>query len=300
MEEPMPYKSLRTAVNEAMATEIENNPQVWKTAGGCYGAKCKESGRTLYFDSEANANAWLKKDYEPAGIVNNIDTSTPVQLDHEGYEVKGDGKPTRGTPAPQEAKAGTSNPKRAAQPKSSGANTKPKEPAKKKMKEGVEHELGEAKLRYKKPKIAAPEDSNTDPRFARAAQPLKARKTDRFGNLVAARPTTADAKKTDASITSNLTTAADLIDLVGRKPVGTTFEIYGKKDGKEVSKKVKKVMKFGAVVFMIGTTEVQLVPSGTGLQVVNAQTRRIILDRGNDMIWESEDLCDVGRIFITE
>lgn len=304
MEEPIPYKSLRTAINEAVATEIESDPQVWKTAGGCYGAKCKESGRTLYFDSEANANAWLKKDYEPAGIVNNVDTSIPVKLDAEGYEVKGDAKPTRGTPAPQEAKAGTSDKKREAQPKSGKASAKPKELPKfpkEKMKESVQHELNEAsKLRFKKPKIAAPDDSNEDPRFAKAAQPLKPRKTDRFGNLVVKKPTKAASRKTDAAISANITTSQDLLDLVDSKPIGTTFEIYGMRGGVEVSRKVKKTRKYGEVVFMVGSTEVELVPSGAGLQVVNKANRSILLDRGSDMIWESADLCDVGMITMTE
>lgn len=302
MEEPTPYKSLRTAINEATATPIESDPQVWKTAGGCYGAKCKESGRTLYFDSEANANAWLKKDYEPAGIVNNIDTSTPVQLDPEGYEVSGDAKPTRGTPAPQEAKTGTSNPKRAAQPKSGKADKAkalPKFP-KEKVKEGVEHELDEGKLRFKKPKIAAPEDSNTDPRFAKAAQPLKKRKSDRFGNPVVKKPTKAASRKTDTAISANITTSQDLLDLVDSKPIGTTFEIYGMRGGVEVSRKVKKTRKYGEVVFVVGSTEVELVPSGAGLQVVNKANRSILLDRGSDMIWESADACDVGMITMTE
>jgi len=63
---------------------------------------------------------------------------------------------------------------------------------------------------------------------------------------------------------------------------------------------VKKIMKMGDVVFMVGTTEVELYAAGSGLQVLNKKTRRTLLDAGNDMIWESADFCDVGRITITE
>ena len=158
--------------------------------------------------------------------------------------------------------------------------------------------LNEAsKLRYKKPKIAAPDDSNTDPRFAKAAQPLKARKTDRFGNpLKKSKGFGASA----AAMRGNMATADDLLAIVASKPVGTTFEIYGKKGGAEVSKKVKKMMKYGAEVLMVGDTVVELVKSGTGLQVVNAANRRIVLDHGNDMIWESADFTEVGMISINE
>jgi len=56
----------------------------------------------------------------------------------------------------------------------------------------------------------------------------------------------------------------------------------------------------GSVVYMMGTTQVELNVAGTGLQILNKKTRRMILDRGNDMIWESADFLDVGMICITE
>jgi len=159
-------------------------------------------------------------------------------------------------------------------------------------------QLNEAsKMRFKKPKIAAPEDSNDDPRFAKAAKPLAPRKSDRFGNPIK------KSKGFDASaraMQGNLATADDLLRIVDAKPVGTTFEVYGKKGGAEVSKKVKKMMKYGEVVLMVGDTVVELVKSGTGLQVVDKQSRRIVLDHGNDMIWESADFTDVGWICISE
>jgi hypothetical protein len=95
-------------------------------------------------------------------------------------------------------------------------------------------------------------------------------------------------------------TAADLMKTVESKPEGTTFEIYGSRDGKETSVKVKKVRYMGDTVYMVGNNRVELRVSGVGLKVVNPKTNRTLLDRGADLIWESADFCDVGRITITE
>jgi hypothetical protein len=42
----------------------------------------------------------------------------------------------------------------------------------------------------------------------------------------------------------------------------------------------------GSVVYMVGTSQVELRVAGTGLQVINKKTNRMLLDRGNDLIWE--------------
>ena len=161
-------------------------------------------------------------------------------------------------------------------------------------------DLGEARKPFVKPPIQS--DEPEDPRrFATAMQPLKARKTDKYGNLIKSVPSlvTRDAqvKKT---IAQNQATAQDLIDTVEMKPVGTTFEVYGKKGGKEATIKIKKIMKMGDAVLMVGNTEVELYAAGSGLQVLNKKTRKAMLDAGNDMIWESADFTDVGRIYISE
>jgi hypothetical protein len=64
--------------------------------------------------------------------------------------------------------------------------------------------------------------------------------------------------------------------------------------------KVKKVRYMGDTVYMVGNNRVELRVSGVGLKVVNPKTNRTLLDRGADLIWESADFCDVGRITITE
>jgi hypothetical protein len=103
-----------------------------------------------------------------------------------------------------------------------------------------------------------------------------------------------------SAVQKNQKTAADLMKTIESKPEGTTFEIYGSRDGKETSVKVKKVRSMGDVVYMVGNSRVELRVSGVGLKVVNPKTNRTMLDRGADLIWESADFCDVGRITITE
>lgn len=170
----------------------------------------------------------------------------------------------------------------------------------KSLHESVQSRVDEARKPFKKPPIQG--DEPEDPRrFATAMQPLKARKTDKHGNLIKSIPSLVNRDaQVQNTIARNQATAQDLIDTAEIKPVGTTFEIYGKKGGKEATVKVKKVMKMGDVVYMVGTTEVELYAAGTGLQVLNKKTRKAVLDAGNDMIWESEDFTDVGRIYISE
>lgn len=168
--------------------------------------------------------------------------------------------------------------------------------------ESAHSRLGEARKNFFKPSIQRdePEDSH---RFATAMRPLKARKTDKFGNIIksGSSRTARDAQtRLNNTIAKNQTTARDLIDTIEMKPVGTTFEIYGKKNGKEDMIKVKKVMKTGDAVLVVGNTEVELYAAGSGLQVLNKKTRKAFLDAGDDIIWESADFTDVGRIYISE
>jgi hypothetical protein len=147
-------------------------------------------------------------------------------------------------------------------------------------------------------------DTDDPQYYAGALTPSKPRKTDAAGNLLKSKKDQEKIsfgwKKTQAAVSANIATAQDLIDTADIKPVGTTFEIYGTKGGKASTIKVKKVMKMGDVVYMVGTTPVELYAAGTGLQILNKKTRRIMLDRGNDMIWESADFSDVGKISINE
>lgn len=155
-----------------------------------------------------------------------------------------------------------------------------------------------AKPKMKKPKIEgdAPDTFGVGARIGRGQN-----RSDSHGKQIAS---IASQVNRDAvagnTIAKNEKTAADLVALANKKPEGTTFEIYGKKDGKETSVKIKKTRVMGSVVFMMGANQVELNVAGTGLQIINKKTRRMVLDRGNDMIWESADFTDVGMICITE
>jgi hypothetical protein len=157
-----------------------------------------------------------------------------------------------------------------------------------------------AKAKFKKPPIAS-DEADTFGAGALLQRGNKDRKVDKKGKPVAslAQQVTRDARAVNA-VKKNEKTAADLLATMSKKPEGTTFEIYGSKDGKETSTKVKKVRYMGNVVYMVGTNEVELRVAGTGLQIISKKSNRMLLDRGADLIWESADLLDVGRETITE
>lgn len=157
-----------------------------------------------------------------------------------------------------------------------------------------------AKGRFKKPPIAS-DEPDTFGSGAMLQRGNSNRRVDKKGKPVTslAQQVTRDARAGNA-IQKNEKTAADLLSTMNKKPEGTTFEIYGSKDGKETSVKVKKVRYMGDVVYMVGTNEVELRVAGTGLQIISKKSHRMLLDRGADLIWESADFLDVGRETITE
>ena len=157
-----------------------------------------------------------------------------------------------------------------------------------------------AKAKFKKPRIAS-DEPDTFGYGAVLQRGNNDRKVDKKGNPVAslAQQVNRDARASNA-VQKNEKTAQDLLATMNKKPEGTTFEIYGSKNGKETSVKVKKVRYMGNVVYMVGTNEVELRVAGTGLQVIGKKSHRMLLDRGADLIWESADFLDVGRETITE
>jgi hypothetical protein len=155
-----------------------------------------------------------------------------------------------------------------------------------------------AKAKFKKPRIAGDEPDT----FGYGA---RVQRGGSVGGKMGVKPISVAAQvnmdaKARLAVERGEKTAADLMKTVESKPEGTTFEIYGSRDGKETSVKVKKVRYMGDTVYMVGNNRVELRVSGVGLKVVNPKTNRTLLDRGADLIWESADFCDVGRITITE
>jgi len=168
----------------------------------------------------------------------------------------------------------------------------------KRMQSIVESLNEAAKTKFKKPRIAGDEPDT----FGYGA---KVQRGGSVGGKMGVKPVslakqvTIDARAA-AAVKKGETTSADLMKTIESKPEGTTFEIYGSRNGQETSVKVKKTRYMGDVVYMVGTSRVELRVSGVGLKVVNPKTNRVLLDRGADLIWESADLCDVGMISINE
>jgi len=129
-------------------------------------------------------------------------------------------------------------------------------------------------------------DTDDPARFVGSNKPLKARKTDAMGNLLP-KPSAKGWKASAAATGNAIEMAQQLIATMSIKPTGTKFEVYGEKNGKPYTLKVKKIKKMGIDTYeTAGSREVELKAAGTGLQVLDKRTRKIVLDRGNDMLWD--------------
>jgi hypothetical protein len=124
-------------------------------------------------------------------------------------------------------------------------------------------------------------------RFVGSQNPLKPRKTDAMGNLVA-KPNRKAWSATRQITKAALDTAKDMIMTLSIKPVGIKIEVMGReRDGKPRSMFIKKAMKLGRETYTsMSGKEVELKAAGTGLQVLDKASRRILLDRGEDMLWD--------------
>jgi hypothetical protein len=129
-------------------------------------------------------------------------------------------------------------------------------------------------------------DTDDPARFVGSNKPLKTRKTDAMGNLLP-KPSAKGWKASAAATGNAIEMAQQLIATMNIKPAGTKFEVYGEKNGKPYTLKVKKIKKMGIDTYeTAGSREVELKAAGTGLQVLDKRTRKIVLDRGNDMLWD--------------
>jgi hypothetical protein len=91
------------------------------------------------------------------------------------------------------------------------------------------------------------------------------------------------------AVDANKKNAQSIIDVFHRKPHGTKVTVYGKKHGKDAehTMKISKTRKMGTDVHVVHGTDrvVHLNPSGAGLQVIDAKSKRILLDKGHDAEW---------------
>jgi len=124
--------------------------------------------------------------------------------------------------------------------------------------------------------------------YDRAADPMKKRKTDRFGNIMKT-PAKGAEKKTEKAMAANTKNAEEILDIFDRKPMKTPITIYGKKWGKsdEYEMVVLKRLYQGDEVFVVKSSGrfVELRPTSAGLQVIDVKTKKILLDKGNDATW---------------
>lgn len=136
----------------------------------------------------------------------------------------------------------------------------------------------------------SPQKSITDvPLTVDPKKKLKPRQTDRRGIVAVKKP---DFDTPEEAIRQNQIVARDIISTIGTKPHGTPVNIYGRKKGQgadsnEHKVRVSKTRIMGRDVHVVHGTdrEVHLNASGAGLQVIDAKTKRIILDKGNDADW---------------
>jgi hypothetical protein len=116
--------------------------------------------------------------------------------------------------------------------------------------------------------------------------PLKARKTEKHGVVVGGKK---DFSASAKAVGANKENAQSILDIFHEKPHGTRITVYGKKYGKNAdhAMKISKKRMMGNDVHVVHGTDriVHLNPSGAGLQVIDARTRRILLDKGHDAEW---------------
>ncbi len=124
--------------------------------------------------------------------------------------------------------------------------------------------------------------------YDRAADPMKKRKTDRFGNIMNP-PKKGAEKKTEKAAEANKKNAQEILDIFDRKPMKTPITVYGKKWGKadDYEMVIMKRMYQGDEVFVVKSSGrfVELRSTGAVLQVIDIKTKRILLDKGNDATW---------------
>lgn len=127
---------------------------------------------------------------------------------------------------------------------------------------------------------------------------LRTRKTDKRGVEVGGKKDFSAAEKSAKSGQQN---AEEIMDVLHRKPEGTKIKVFGKGPrGTDKTVHVHRKTELGKHKFYHSPSgkEVELVKGGVGLRVLDARTKRVILDRGNDAIWEStmnEAAPDVGQ-----
>jgi len=144
--------------------------------------------------------------------------------------------------------------------------------------------LGEVKFKPMPGTLNYGVNGDDPSRYMGAAKPLMKRKTDARGNLIK-KP-----KRDMSGMSANdaVKMAKDLIKtLMQKAPNNASVEVIGSSGGKTYSFYIRRGKISGQDVWVAAKSgnTVELNAAGTGLQVVDAKSRRIMLDRGTDVYW---------------
>jgi hypothetical protein len=127
-----------------------------------------------------------------------------------------------------------------------------------------------------------------EPPAANPMARLRTRKTDKRGVEVSAGKKDFSAAQKAAAAGEK--DAGEILDVIHRKPEGTRIKVFGKGPrGMDKSIHLHRKTELGKHRYFHSNTgkEVELIKGGVGLRVLDARTKKVVLDRGNDAIWES-------------
>ena len=117
---------------------------------------------------------------------------------------------------------------------------------------------------------------------------LRTRKTEKHGVEVSAKKK--DFSAAQKAVAAGEKDAGEILDVIHRKPEGTKIKVFGKGPrGTDKSIHLHRKTELGKHRYFHSNTgkEVELIKGGVGLRVLDARTKKVVLDRGNDAIWES-------------
>ena len=248
--------------------DVSRQGKVWKTASGHHAAT-NPQGTTDYFEDQEQAAAFSKGRGKGGSVHHSkVDTSQVVPIDDHGFIKE----------KPKSMKKESFR---------FGSRTTRLQRIVQTITESVEMQEAQKRKMDRTPAMgtmAAGLDADDATRYTAAAKPMKARKTDRFGNLMKAKKTVVhDTNSADENIES----AQDLIVNMVGVMVGTKMEIQGTKNGKPYTLKIKKIRKDGRDTYeTVSGREVEPRAAGTGLQIVDKRGSKVVLDRGTDIYWD--------------
>lgn len=126
---------------------------------------------------------------------------------------------------------------------------------------------------------------------------LRTRKTDKRGTEIGGKKDFSAAQK---AVEAGKQDADWIMKVFHRKPDGTKVKIFGTGPrGKEKTLHVHKKTELGKPKFYHSTSgkEVELTKGGVGLKVLDARTKKVMLDRGTDALWENVEIAEEKKLY---